>query len=74
MAAERTKGRGDWTAAHGRSNSSALYLKIVAEVERMIRDSAYHLLAGRAEMTARLIVSQLAHKHGLRPPTKPRAR
>ena len=58
----------DWTCSDdGRSNSSPKYLELVGEVERLIRGDAFKLIAGRADMTARLIVSQLAHVHGLAP-------
>lgn len=61
----------DWTVSdEGRSNSSAKFEEIVAEVERLIRGDAYKLIAGRADATARLIVAQLAHVHHLSPPTK----
>lgn len=59
----------DWTVdpETGRSDSSPLYLSLVLEVERLIRGDAHTLIAGRAQNTARLIVSHLAHKHGLVP-------
>jgi hypothetical protein len=40
----------------------------VDEVARLIRWSAHRLIAGDAEAVARLILAQLAHKHGLAPP------
>lgn len=58
---------GDWTTKDGRANTSGKYLEIVGEVERLIRNDAHKLIAGRADLTARLIVSQLAFKHGMRP-------
>jgi hypothetical protein len=59
----------DWTKGRdGRSNTSPLFEALVKEVGRLIRDDAHALLAGRAEETARLIMAQLAHAHGLRPP------
>lgn len=62
----------DWTAdGQGFTNSSPVYVDLVAAVEGLIRRSAHELLAGRADMTARLIVSQLAHVHGLMPGPKP---
>lgn len=57
----------DWTAHNGVANSSAKYLSLVSEVASIIREDAHKLLAGRADMTARLIMSHLAHKHGLAP-------
>ena len=58
----------DWTQDDaGRSNSSPEFLRLVAAVARLIRNDAQVLLAGNAEMTARLIVAQLAHAHGLAP-------
>lgn len=51
----------------GRSNSSELFLHLTKEVERIIRGDAFMLLNGGANSTARLIMAQLAHKHGLRP-------
>lgn len=59
----------DWTAGpDGRTNSSETYQRIAAHVEALIRQDAHRLIAGRADMTAGLIVAQLAHKHGLAPP------
>lgn len=58
----------DWTAEDGRTNSSSKYLLLVAHVEALIRGDAHNLLNGRADATARLVVSQLAHVHGLHPP------
>jgi hypothetical protein len=58
----------DWTTDDsGRSNSSPLYCELRAEIARLIRDDAYKLLSGNAEATAGLILSQLAHVHGLAP-------
>jgi hypothetical protein len=58
----------DWTCdEHGRTNSSALYLQLCAHVESIIRRDAHQLLSGNAQSTARTIVSQLAHVHGLQP-------
>lgn len=59
----------DWTAnADGRSNSSELFESLCEVVEDLIRHDAHKLIAGRADMTARLIMANLAHEHGLRPP------
>lgn len=64
---ERPAGDLDWTRDEtGHSNSSREYLRLVAEVERIIRDSAHALILGRADSVARTIVSNLAHKHGMR--------
>jgi len=64
----RTAAYPDWTRdADGRSNSGAEFLRLCAEVERLIRGNANQLIAGRAEVTARLIMSSLAHEQGLRP-------
>ncbi len=58
----------DWTAdENGRSNSSAEFQRLVAEVARLIRDEAHSLLSGNTEGAARLIMAQLAHVHGLGP-------
>lgn len=59
----------DWTVdpVTNRSNSSAAYLVCVAKVEEVIRLSAADLIAGRADIVARLVVSALAHKCGLAP-------
>jgi hypothetical protein len=59
----------DWTRdpETGRSNSSQKYIETVKIVERLIRDEAHLLIAGRADSTAGLIVSQLAHKYGFAP-------
>lgn len=58
----------DWTVGPGgKSNSSDRYLELVEEVRLLILGDAHTLIAGRAEQTARLIVSQLAHQHHLEP-------
>lgn len=59
----------DWTTdpVTKYSNSSAEYKRLVKEVERLIRDSAHSLINGDVSCVAALIVSQLAHVHGLRP-------
>jgi len=60
--------RTDWTRDEtGRSNSSVHFKRIVAHVERLIREDAHKLIAGRADMTAGLIVAQLAHVYGFEP-------
>jgi phosphotransacetylase len=58
----------DWTTTEkGVVNASERYLEIVAAVESLIRGDAHALISGNVNKTARLIVSQLAHVHGLRP-------
>lgn len=53
-----------------RSNSSPLFIDLERIIEQIIRGSAYHLISGRADMVAGLIMAQLAHKYGLRPSGK----
>jgi hypothetical protein len=61
----------DWTCdEEGRSNSSATFEAICDHVEGLIRNDAHSLIGGRADMTARLIVAQLAHVHHLTPPNE----
>lgn len=59
----------DWTESpDGHSNSSDRYLALVNEVARMIRSEGGAALdAHWTQSTARLIMSQLAHKHKLSP-------
>jgi hypothetical protein len=58
----------DWTLdSEGRSNSSPEFLRLCDEVERLIRSEAHSLIAGRADIAARLIMAHLAHVHGLKP-------
>lgn len=60
----------DWTwDKRGRSNASPLFCKLCDEVERLIRSDAHSLISGNAGSTARLIMAQLAHVHGLAPTT-----
>ena len=60
--------KADWTRNKaGRSNSSEAFEFLVDEIERLIRNDARTLIAGYAGNTARLIVAQLAHVHGLKP-------
>lgn len=63
------QGAPDWTVdpASGRSNSSDEFEGLCRAVERLIRDSAHDLISGDAGTVARLIMAQLAHKHGLGP-------
>lgn len=67
---EKRGGPTDWTAFNGRTNCSPLFEKLVEEVERLIRGDARTLMAGRADSTARLVLAQLAHVHGLAPSTE----
>lgn len=57
----------DWTSKQGWSNSSDKYCEMVDAVDHLIRESAFSLISGRTDIVARLIVSQLAHVHGMRP-------
>lgn len=58
----------DWTwDRKGRSNASPEFKRICDEVERLIRNDAFALISGNAGATARLIVAQLAHVHGMKP-------
>lgn len=59
----------DWTVdpKTGRSNSSPEFLRLCDAVERLIRGDAHKLISGRADATARLVVAQLAHEHGMVP-------
>lgn len=59
----------DWTIdpVTGRSNSSGRYEALVNDVEQLILDSGSSLIRGYTNGVARLIVSQLAHKHGMKP-------
>ena len=58
----------DWTESeNGACNNSDIYLKLVDEVDRLIRNSAFDLIRGKSRCVARLIVSQLAHIHKLSP-------
>ncbi len=59
--------RPDWTSNGTGCNNSVQYLETVSIVESMIRNDAHMLLSGRADQTARLIVSTLAHNHGFGP-------
>ena len=55
----------DWTVKNGMANNSEVYLSLVNEVDRIIRESGDELICGLHKHVARMIVSQLAHKHGL---------
>ena len=58
----------NWTVdIAGRSNNSDKYLRLVDEVDSLIRESAHSLLNGQSHSVAALIVAQLAHKHKLAP-------
>ena len=58
----------DWTVKDGLANSSEVYLSLVNEVDRIIRESGDELICGLHKHVARMIVAQLAHKHGLTVP------
>jgi len=58
----------DWTVKNGMANNSEVYLSLVNEVDRIIRESGDELICGLHKHVARMIVSQLAHKHGLTVP------
>lgn len=60
----------DWTYDGTVANSSPEFLRLCDEVERLIRGDAHALIDGRADSTARLIMANLAHKHGLAPTDK----
>lgn len=57
----------DWTVKDGRSNSSDEFLRLIDEVDSIIRDSGHSLIRGKTKSVARLIMAQLAHVHGLAP-------
>jgi len=59
----------DWTkdSESGRSNSSPEYCLLVEQVARLIQNDAHALLSGNVAGTARLVVSNLAHRFGLVP-------
>lgn len=57
----------DWTIKDGRVNNSDQFETLVERVDELIRGSAHDLIAGRSAIVARLIMAQLAHKHGLAP-------
>jgi hypothetical protein len=55
----------DWTG--GLAGTSPKFIELVADVERMIFDSAHALIHGDAASVARKIVGRLAYTHGLAP-------
>jgi hypothetical protein len=58
----------DWTRGpDGRSNTSEKFCEIESAIEKLIRQSAFDLIAGHAGTVAGLIVAQLAHVHGVGP-------
>lgn len=59
----------DWTCDEsGRSNSSPDYLRVVNEVDALLRQGAgWVLRPAWTASTARLIVSNLAHIYGMAP-------
>ena len=56
--------RGAWTNKDGRANSSDLYIEIVEEVARRMRNLQ---VGSSAESEARALVSMLAYEYGLAP-------
>ncbi len=52
----------DWTLADGVCNTSDMSKDLSREIDRIIRDGAHALIAGRVHDVAGLIVAQLAHK------------
>ena len=68
MSAKRRKCAADWTQdANGVSNNSRPFLAAVDAVAYLIRNQGHALINGYHTSVARLIVAQLAHKHGLTP-------
>jgi hypothetical protein len=62
----------DWTTGDdGRSNSSEAFQALVEQVARLL---ANHRLGDEVRDTARVIVAQLAHVHGLAPTGRSRRR
>lgn len=61
---ERKAEDADWTIGGGRSNSSPLYLKLADEIARMVGSTR---VGDDPQGRGRLILSQLAHVHGLAP-------
>jgi hypothetical protein len=59
----------NWTvdAQTGASNSSAEFIKLVTEVEQIIRNGAHALINGQVNAVAGVIVATLAHKYGMAP-------
>lgn len=63
LMAERNAKLNDWTAKDGRSNCSDDFIRLVNEVDKLIRNSAHDLICGDSISVAGLIMAQLAHKH-----------
>ena len=59
----------NWTIdpTSGRSNSSPEFNALVKVVARLLRNEAHSLILGQSDTSARLIMAQLAHVHGLVP-------
>ena len=55
---------GEWTSKDSRANSSDLYIEIVEEVARRMRDLR---VGSSAESEARALVAMLAYWYGLAP-------
>lgn len=60
----------DWTAdpTTGRSNSSKSFREMVANVEKILRESASSIVNGDLTAVAQTVVATLAHQHRLSPP------
>lgn len=58
----------DWTVGpKNKSNTSQTFNALVADIERIIRNDAATIVAGRANLTARIIAAQIAHSHHFLP-------
>ncbi len=57
----------DWTANGGVANSSPAFLEAVAAVKSLLLEHRMAYGHFAAERLGRLIVAQLAHKHGFAP-------
>jgi len=57
----------DWTKDPETGEDSEQYLKLAGIIDEIIRTSAKDLIFGKSEKVARLILSKLAHEHGLAP-------
>ena len=60
--------RPDWTAGEdGRTNASGAYERLCREVDALLREGGHCLDRWWTAGKARLVMSQLAHVHGLAP-------
>lgn len=58
----------DWTCGpDGKANTSIAFRLLVEEVDSIIRNDAFGLIAGRSHNTALLIIAKLAHSYGMHP-------